>query len=1118
MATYIKGEKNFYPDIKPFTPDYKFLNATLDAREAKYQAGWEATNDVYSRIYSDLSREDTRDFQKQFIEKLAPEMQKISGLDLSIAKNVDAAKGVFAPFFEDDVVVKDMVYTSTYKQQMRYADQLAQSPIQEVRDKHNPIATEAMNYRLQEFINADKNTALQMRLPEFVEDPDIPEMGIKYLQDLGYKFEEYDRLQDTSGKDGILGTKDDIPNKWIITEKGGKRVELDAYNQIMSGLYDDPRVTKWYNTKAYVDSKRYANQVTQDGSVTEAQALSNWAKEQVFRLEELNKKQIDTDKAEIKDKADVIVRWDNFQATTGLTPAEEKHVETEKTYAEQLRADLEKRLGMDKLAVSPDIDETATISKAYSMLANYYMDQDMRRAAYNFSNLERSLKIEEDPYTIQDEKYKYELQKIKTQAWYDSEIEKQKQEGRLELAEYNRKTELMKLEIENAIKNPNNPLDAARSNSGINFSDPFSSLYTIKDGKFINVDPIEANDRAIGEKQNEFTMEKVNLLGDMLSIRYANPDNRYTIKLTKEDGEQFDFTGTPEQITQELSKKKRVEEDGVVQETDQLLYYTDILSLFDDQSKWFENRDAVYQERTSDFTKAGGRYDQMYNTLFRNDPTDYDKSGLVLREELFDQAVVVNSQTFYEAGEAANAALLESDKVYKELINQGYPLPYVEENGVKRFMTKKEYMDKFRQLAMEGKITNFDPSGVGQTSDGTDNPDWKVTDRFKNLMPNMLPVYLPTQEFDFDAMDGKSAYIWDEIKKNIVSQQNIVPSKTFISIDRGLGASTTTDVGFVATESVRTDNNPEVGSRANNLLATSIYQQQTSAKKGGLGVQIIMRPDDTSDIENLDIGTGTTKSATALASEFLLGVLQGENTKPGEFSLTYFPNLGPQVFDDEGEELRTPTAAYQYSNFSPELIKQMSDDDNLPDNIDVTAMKQVLSNGLMVIFDRDTDVNPGAYNTTKQSYIEKRIDLSPNSTFTYSPPGSLFSPGTATVFKTKPNEFVIRYELNKFDPTSTDINKQYTTYAENEITLTFDESMDYSQGLNQKFNSIMQAMDAQNAQNNLLEMQSRALQLTEEKWIEEFMRTQQMPQGLTKADFIQIAKNEYKKAIESQNQ
>ena len=108
MATFLKGEKNFYPEIKSFTPDYKFLSATLDARESKYLSGWEAANDTYSRMYSDLSQEENRQFQKQFIEDLTPKLQKISGLDFSIQQNVNAAKGVFAPFFEDERVVKDI--------------------------------------------------------------------------------------------------------------------------------------------------------------------------------------------------------------------------------------------------------------------------------------------------------------------------------------------------------------------------------------------------------------------------------------------------------------------------------------------------------------------------------------------------------------------------------------------------------------------------------------------------------------------------------------------------------------------------------------------------------------------------------------------------------------------------------------------------------------------------------------------------------------------------------------------------------------------------------------------------------------------------------------------------
>ena len=158
MATYLKGEKNYYPDIKAFTPDYKMLSATLDARENKYLQGWEETNDAYSRLYSDLTRGDTKDAQQQFIETLAPEIEKISGLDLSQQRNVNAAQEVFAPFFEDQLVVKDMVYTATYKDQMRTAQMLANSSDAKARDLYNPIAMEKMQFDREDFMSADSES------------------------------------------------------------------------------------------------------------------------------------------------------------------------------------------------------------------------------------------------------------------------------------------------------------------------------------------------------------------------------------------------------------------------------------------------------------------------------------------------------------------------------------------------------------------------------------------------------------------------------------------------------------------------------------------------------------------------------------------------------------------------------------------------------------------------------------------------------------------------------------------------------------------------------------------------------------------------------------------------
>ena len=99
MATYIKGADTYLPDIKPFTPDYKFLSAVLETRQDKYDTNFKATNELYNKVvYADLSREDTKERRDQYAEQIAPQIEKISGMDLSLQQNVNAARDVFAPF------------------------------------------------------------------------------------------------------------------------------------------------------------------------------------------------------------------------------------------------------------------------------------------------------------------------------------------------------------------------------------------------------------------------------------------------------------------------------------------------------------------------------------------------------------------------------------------------------------------------------------------------------------------------------------------------------------------------------------------------------------------------------------------------------------------------------------------------------------------------------------------------------------------------------------------------------------------------------------------------------------------------------------------------------------
>ena len=178
MATYVPGSEQYLPDIKPFTPDYKFLSAVLDIRQDKYNTNWQATNDVYNKVvYAGLSRADTTEQREQYVNNLAPSLEKIAGMDLSLAQNAQSAKAVFAPFFEDKLIVKDMVKTANYQKQMSYANRLQRSVDFDQRDMWWENGVKELQYRMEDFINMSPDQAMDARLYSYTPDADLGKMA-----------------------------------------------------------------------------------------------------------------------------------------------------------------------------------------------------------------------------------------------------------------------------------------------------------------------------------------------------------------------------------------------------------------------------------------------------------------------------------------------------------------------------------------------------------------------------------------------------------------------------------------------------------------------------------------------------------------------------------------------------------------------------------------------------------------------------------------------------------------------------------------------------------------------------------------------------------------------------
>ena len=416
MATYIKGEKNFYPDIKPFTPDYKFLSATLDARQAKYDAGWKAQNDLYNKVvYSPLTNPNSLEYQRQYAEKLGPSLEKISGMDLSLEQNVQAAKSAFAPFFEDDEVVYDMVWTGAYNDAIKKYQDLATSNNQETRELANSeVSLRKLEIDRRKFMEASRGELQSQPLPELILDADLVQNAQKYLSalDPGLTISmPIPNMKDTGKVDGQGNPILMEDKNFIITQKNGSLVEGPAYEQIMSALIDDPRVQKFYNAKSYVQAYDFAETMIGKGVfATEQEGLNAWASEQISRIENKNLEYQTKKEYELRKQNEVNVNWDNYTANHGVVPGSyDENIKNQNlSDAERMKIDLDRLFKINQFAATADPDDEALFSKAMALLSNYNIDTDVRKAARQFSMREMEVTQEQNNFELENLKYKHD--------------------------------------------------------------------------------------------------------------------------------------------------------------------------------------------------------------------------------------------------------------------------------------------------------------------------------------------------------------------------------------------------------------------------------------------------------------------------------------------------------------------------------------------------------------------------------------------------------------------------------------------------------------------------------------------------------------------------------------
>lgn len=246
MATYIQGVTDYIPQIQPFVPDYNFYSGALDFKQGKHDAARQQLSNVYgSLLNAPLTRDDNAETRDKFFKAIDQDIHKMSGMDMSLRSNVDAAQGIFDQLLDNDYVSRDMAWTKNYQNETKRSEYLKNCiDPEKCGGGWWQGGDQALNYARQEFQQAPLEQTLNMNSPKYVAYQDVNK-----------------RALDLAKEADLNVTRDIVSGQWITTVKNGPELIGKQLQHLFGGIIGkDPKVREYYKTKAMVDRKNFMYQ------------------------------------------------------------------------------------------------------------------------------------------------------------------------------------------------------------------------------------------------------------------------------------------------------------------------------------------------------------------------------------------------------------------------------------------------------------------------------------------------------------------------------------------------------------------------------------------------------------------------------------------------------------------------------------------------------------------------------------------------------------------------------------------------------------------------------------------------------------------------------------------
>jgi hypothetical protein len=246
MATYIQGVPAYVPQFQPYQPDLNFESGLLQQKQTQYDTNWKALNNVYGQyFYADLTRNPNVKKKEDLMKNIEFNLQRISGLDLSLSQNVDQAMQVFKPFYEDNVLMKDMAWTKTKNAQRAYGLSLKNDPDKKKSNMYWNDGIKAIDYLTEEFKNSSDEESMSYGNVAYTPYRHVMKEALALAKESGISKETPSFSED---------------GRWMYQTKNGEQIMEPLSKLFEAELGQDPGIQDVYRTKAYVKRKDYMEQ------------------------------------------------------------------------------------------------------------------------------------------------------------------------------------------------------------------------------------------------------------------------------------------------------------------------------------------------------------------------------------------------------------------------------------------------------------------------------------------------------------------------------------------------------------------------------------------------------------------------------------------------------------------------------------------------------------------------------------------------------------------------------------------------------------------------------------------------------------------------------------------